>query len=370
MMGDKQIQKAGEGSQQIQANQIIINQGITEERARQIVDEKIQEVVQKYSLEAHDVAEERIQIFSNELIPRLVRENLTDSLKDPSVQMMLLEAEKTAVGAERESDYELLSELLIHRVKKGADYTIKAGVNQAVKIVDEISDEALLALTVAHVVENFIPDAMKIEDGLKMMDDLFSKITNEELPNDRGWLDHLDVLNAVRLNAYGSLKKISLFYSETMAGYVDVGFEKDSEEHKRAIEILKAVGMPLDILVDHELREGYLRLGIVRRDKFDLLTLKRKVNLNGLIIKIPLDMQLTEQQKQALSDIYDMYEKDESKHKENIQRFSEMINRYESLKKVQLWWDAIQGSFSITSVGIALAQANAKRCDPRLPDLD
>ena len=42
---------------------------------------------------------------------------------------------------------------------------------------------------------------------------------------------------------------------------------------------------------------------------------------------------------------------------------------YEYLHALKLWWDDIPQSFDITQVGRILAQTNAKRCDPSLPDL-
>ena len=42
-------------------------------------------------------------------------------------------------------------------MKKGDDRNIRAGISHAVRIVDEISDEALLGLTVFYIVSNYLP---------------------------------------------------------------------------------------------------------------------------------------------------------------------------------------------------------------------
>lgn len=364
MMNDKQIQKAGNGAHQIQANQIIINQGITEERARQILDEQFNHAIIDLTLEAHEVAEKRIQTFSNELIPRLVREKVIDCLRDPSVQKTLREAEKTAVGVEREDDHKLLSELLIHRIKKGSDYKVKSSVNQAVKIVDEISDDALLALTVSYVILNVIPKVVDVRKGLDVLNNLFSKIVCDNLPFSMDWIDHLDVIKAVRINHIYCLGKFEEIYFDRLFGTATVGIKKGSESYHKALDIINSVELPLDILMDHELRDGYVRLRTVIGDNFDFISIIQ--NFNGKI----LNKELSIAQRHALTDICGLYENNQIKRNENITKFAHMIDEYDVLKETKNWWNNINMFFSITCVGKVLAQANAKRCDPSFPDYE
>ena len=61
MTGDKQIQKAGDYSQQIQAGTVIINQGIDEKRAREIYKEEFEIARRDFTQEAIDCAIQRAQ---------------------------------------------------------------------------------------------------------------------------------------------------------------------------------------------------------------------------------------------------------------------------------------------------------------------
>lgn len=377
MLSDNQSQSAGDNANQFQAQTINVYNttevlGITEERAKEIIDEKIQAVIQNYSTEAHETAYKRIKEFSTVLVPKLVREQLLDSLRDPSVQILLMDAEKSATASGKENDYELLSELLIHRVKKGNNRSIVAGVNHAVKIVDEISDEALQGLTVAHSIESFIPVCDGIEDGLRALSVLFDNIIYDDLPKGREWEEHLDILNAIRINPFGELKKIEQFYSEQLSGYVDIGIKKTSDNYNKAVNILKNVQLPLDVLMDHELRHDYVRLKLLNRSRMDLLCLQatEKMNMNGLLVEVPVKQKLSKTQNEALGQVYDLYEDNEKLRNENNAKFMEMFNSFDALRKVGEWWNNIDGSFSITSVGRVLAHANAQKCDPNLPPLD
>ena len=127
-------------------------------------------------------------------------------------------------------------------------------------------------------------------------------------------------------------------------------------------------------MIPHELREEYVRLCILNINRLDLVkaTVEQtfKLNENGLLYKIPVNQQLSGVQKQALHEVYALYEKDDAKLNENKKAFMEHWNSYKTLKTVGKWWDALLVPFHITSVGSALAQANAKRCDPSLPDLN
>jgi len=371
-MFEKQRQEAGDYSQQIQATTVILNKGIDEKRAREIVDEKLHEVINGYSREAHAIAESRIQLFANDLIPKLVKASLLDELKDPSIQILLSDAQKTAASTERHKDYALLSELLLHRIKKGNDRNVRAGISRAVAIVDEISDEALLGLTVAHSVSNLAPATGYIEDGISTLVNIYNKVIYNILPSGDAWLEHLDILDALRITQFGSLKKIDQYYAEQFSGYIDVGIDKTTDDFQKALEFVKESKLPADILCDHELRSGYARLRLRNIAQLDSITIHsiQQVNLNGQIVSSLVQSKLSDEQKQTAKNIYALYSKESNLRDDNVAEFFKLWDTYTSLKKLRNWWDSIPGSFTLTAVGRVLAHANAQRCCPTLPALD
>lgn len=155
-MGNKQNQKAGDNSQQLQADNMIVHLGIDEKRAREIYQEMNLQVRRDYTKEALEIANSRVTEFENKLLPKMdAVDGALEAFADPSFQLLLVEAQKTAASTERPADYELLSELLIHRFQKGENRITRAGISRAVEIVDKISDDALLGLTVFHSVSYF-----------------------------------------------------------------------------------------------------------------------------------------------------------------------------------------------------------------------
>lgn len=368
-MTNKQSQKAGDNSQQLQANQMIVNIGIDEKRAREIYQEMNLQVRRDYTQEALEIANLRVAEFENKLLPKMEAvDGALEAFADPSFQLLLVEAQKTAASTERPADYDLLSELLIHRFQKGENRITRAGISRAVEIVDKISDEALLGLTVFHSASYFFPVSGDIHQGLNVLNDLFGKLFYNKLPTGNEWLDHLDILDAVRINSLVGLKKIQQYYPERLVGYIEIGIEKESENYQKAIELLTSKQLPQDILVEHALNKNYLRLNISNKNQIDSGNMQIQLPMNGNLVSVPV--QLSDEQKNAIRAVYELYKQDESVKQENIKVFMQEWDKRPNLKTLREWWDSIGTSIQLTSVGKVLAHSNAQRCDKNLPPLN
>jgi hypothetical protein len=366
---NKIIQNGGDRSQQIHAENLVMNLGIDEKRAREVFHEMNLQLRKEYTQEALMVADARLSAFENSLMPKMEKvEGALEAFTDPSFQLLLVEAQKIAAATERPVDYDLLSELLVHRFKKGSNRIARAGIGFAIDMVDKVSDDALLGLTVAHAVQSFYPVTGDINKGLDVLNDLFGKIIYGRLPSADEWLDHLDVLNAVRLISFGSLNKIEIYFPKMLSGYVDVGIDKNSENFINAIKILDENDLPRALLVDHDLDDGYVRLPIPSSREINSIVLMKSVAQNGSVHSIPV--KLSVKQVEALNSIYSLYSQDGNLKKKNIDSFMIEWNKHKNLKKLREWWDNIPTSFAITSAGKVLAHSNAQRCDNSLPPLD
>ena len=368
-MMNRQNQKGGDGSKNIQVEQMVLHVGIDEKRAREIYQEMNLQLKQDYTQEALNAANARVTEFEGKLMPKMAQvDGALQTFADPAFQLLLVEAQKTAASTERPEDYDLLSELLIHRFKKGENRITRAGISLAVGIVDKVSDEALLGLTVAHAINYFTPVSGDINSGLNDLNDLFGSIIYGALPNGFEWLDHLDILNTVRLNTLGSLKKIRDYYPERCPGYIDVGIEKKSHNHAKAIEILKENNIPNKILVSHTLNDRFVRLKIHHRSHIDQIYLLNTITHEGK--SFTSSVKLSDEQKKALNSIYDLYSQDNNQRQNNINTLMAEWDKRTSLKTIKSWWDNIPAAFSITSAGRVLAHSNAQRCNNALPTLD
>ncbi len=293
---------------------------------------------------SEDICKKKIGKFESVLIPKITRiENVINEFSDPKFQFMLRDAKISAVKSSRDEDLDMLTQLLICHIEKGKDMKVDAGINKAIQIVDQVDYDSLCALTCMATIFGVCSGSGIIKEGLQFMDELFSKLLYTELPTGDAWIDHLNILGAVAIQT-GRYKKFEELYSSLIDGYVCVGVKKDSEEHKKAIEIMKSNDIDLGELIENELLPGYLRLSIVQQASINIKYKELKPILN-------------------------LYSKDKGLMDISKSKFFEMWNSFPHLKTIKEWYDKIPLYFRITSVGYALAQTNAKRCYPEFPDL-
>ena len=356
-MSDKLSQKAGDNSQQVQAQTVVIynNSGIDEKRVREIYQELLPQAIEANTQDAEKTALLRIAEFESVLIARLkAMEDAWAAFTDPSLQFLLVTAQKAAASTERQADYKLLAEMLAQRTQVGEDRMSRTAIRGAVEIVSEVSDEALLGLTVLFYFTRLPKPGMgSIPMELEKWNNLLGQLLDSPLPQGAEWLEHLALLGAVRIKSFTRLHTIKEMIVEACPGYVDVGILKGSENHWKAISLLAWQGLPLDILVEHDLNKDYLRVNLLRRGMIDEVGL-------GESPDGPMYC-LTKSQRNAIESLYDLYVQDESLRRENISKFIEEWDKWPSLRALRLWWDAVKEYPEITSIGSVLAQANAER---------
>jgi hypothetical protein len=358
-MSDKQSQKAGDNALQMQAQTqtVVINYyygtDIDEKRARVIFQEKSPQAIKKYTREAEDIARLRIDKLGSVLIPRMEVEDALKAFADPSFQNLLVEAQKVAASTERQADYELLAELITQWTQVKEDRMSRTAIRGAVEIVGEVSDEALLGLTVLF----YLPMAPilgleRIPIELEKWNKLLEQLFDSPLPQDIEWLEHLAVLGAVRMSRFGFFRSIKEKVCQALSGYVDVGILKGSDSHQTAISLLESEGLPLDILVEHDLNKDYLRVNLPHRDMIDTFEVR---DSSGSMHS------LTDSQRKVMESLYDLYVQDEDLRVQNVDKFMEEWDRWPTLREMRKWWESSGTFSSITSVGSVLAQANAER---------
>lgn len=364
MNNDYQTQKAGNNSTQIQATNVTIVQGIDEKRAREIYAEMYEVAKRDLSKSAYDKANDRVKKLEDLLIPKMEQiDGALNSFADPSFQVLLTKASKTAACTEREPDYNLLSELLIHRITKKDSRKDIAGISRAVEIVDKIDDDALCGLTVFHAGSTLFPIAQDVIQGLNMLENLFSKLITSELPKETEWIEHLDILDAIRYSQMGKLKSIETYWTENMSGFICIRIKKDSENYFKAKDLLHNNRLHDSCLQKNALLPGYYRIPVINEKEIDNLSIVFDTSINQHIC-------LTENQKVVLHEIYKLYTNDAALQEQVRQNFIKEIEKRPSLKALKIWWNSIPYALHITAVGRVLAHANAQRLAPTIPPLN
>jgi hypothetical protein len=342
-------QRAGENAVQIVVHGDYV-QGVTEERAREIALEAARSAMEEYSQEAAEVAGERIEAFDEILIDRLTAADLLDAFKDPGFQMSLKKAQIGAATSETEGDYKLLTELLVERVHRGADRPIRAGIERAIEVVDKVDPEALRGLTMLQIIIQIFPVPGGLEAGLDVMEQVYGLILADgPLPTGRDWMDHLDILDAVRVGSSG-FKPFNEFFPTRMAGYAASGVPEGSDELRTGTARLLEQRINVSLL-EHELKAGYLRLPFA--------------SLNGLDDALRAIPDMTEDRRldAALicAEAFGLTAEGDPGLRPLV--MERALNR-PSIRAVADWWGSLPAHIQATPVGRVLARANAQRCDP------
>jgi hypothetical protein len=359
MMLGKQKQKAGTHASQIQvAGDLVVQEGVTEDRASAIAYDAARQVLAEYSEEAREIGMARISAFDGTLVIRLAASNLLDAFRDPAFQVLLRKAQIGAASSEREKDYDLLAGLLADRAARAGNRPIISGISRAVEVVDQLDDDALLGLTAMSALIQYSPLAGSVGAGLDTMDSLFGElIRGDELPEGNEWLDHLDVLGAIRMDPVQKFHKFEQFFPSKTPGYLARGVAIDSDEQDRAREELSAVQI-LNLDVDHELKPGYRRLPFPTSAVLE----------TALLAASPARADQLEVALRIAKDIYGIDAVDPSV----TPAFMDELRKRENLQRLELWWNGFPTHFIVTAVGRVLARANAYRLDERriLPPID
>ena len=361
----RQSQSAGDNSQQLQIESIgnltIIN-GISEQRAREIFHEMNEIARRDYTSDAYALAKERVATFEARLMEKVEKvDGLLEAFADPSFQYLLADAQRRAAASEREADYAALAELLSCRSKHGSNRKIRAGISQAIKIVDEVDDDALCGLTASYAVWRMYPLNGSCSSGLDIIDSGYATLMYQSLPIGEDWINHLEILNAVRSTKIANVTPFENILENQFSGYVCAGIRKTSDDYSKAIEILSHASIPLGILVDHEWNKGFVRISLPHINYAKSLELSSP---SGKVIR-----SLNEVEVAALNDVWNLYSKDPRDHEAVRKRFREEIQKHPHIETMRNWWNSLPFAFSLTHVGIVLAHANAQAHNSGIPDL-
>lgn len=349
MTESNQHQKAGANSSQYQiAGNLVVYEGVSEERAYEISKKAFRDMYEKYSEESYPTAAGRVEQLDMRYIPRLAGAGRLGALADPAFQVTLRKAQLGAASTERDSDYELLAGLLSDRAERADSRPVRAGINRAVEVVDQIDDESLTGLTVMSLALSVIPTAGGVEGGVEALEKILAPVMEgQPLPAGREWLEHLDILDAVRIDRIQEFKPFKEHWCERTPGYLATGALAGSVEDLEGSREFGDMGLP-NMVIDHELKPGYRRIA---SPTVGVLTQWLEAE------KVP--EHLHERAQRIASDVYGLGRIDN----DLTSGFMERVYASPHQARLGAWWDAFPHHFSLTVVGKVLARANLKHLD-------
>lgn len=363
---NKQTQKAGDNSIQTIADIVNNNHtvnyyvGVTEERVRQIFDEKIPIAIRVYTEEAKKTATERISKLEELVIKKFQsNESTFNAFADPAFQLTLIEAEKSASITDKEEKYNLLADLLFKRAEtndpEGSD---ALAINKAIEISGKIPLNALRGLVLIYMMRFITPCALDFEKRLNVYRKIFGNIVKSlGIPSGLRWIEDLYLLQLISIDTQSSFKKMIEFLGDRFNVLVTGLSESDPKLNEVRNELVSK-NIPLDLLKPHPLKPGYLIFDLPTKledikiqyknkpEETFPLTLEQQTTLNELLKKVNVDASFDDNLKDSLLEEW---------------------NKSESLKRVTELWDSLPYYFDLTPSGRAIGNAVLHSKYPELP---
>lgn len=371
-MSDKNVKKqiGGDSSLQVQSdtfnqqinNNYYISNGVTEAQVIKIFKEQAEIIIQEYGIIAEEKANERINKFENITLEKIHNLEVSlDAFKKPELRVFVSECYKSAVQTDLDSDYDVLSELLLERIKNDGNRVVYSSLKYATQIIPDLDSSALLSLTVYYCAYNLMAEAIKPLEVIRRLDELYKNILYDKLPEKSNWIEQLEILRCIKTQQFYMPLSYIEHFKKTYSAFFEIGIKENSDNYFKATEILSENQIPRAIFGPHEFNPGYYKLNIARESDIDNRILFKTILGNSIMP--------TEAQKDALHTIYKLYESSSTLKTTISKKIEDTLKTYPYINSIISWLDKIKINFSITSVGNLIANANSRIYEKRIPKL-
>ena len=179
MSGKKTITNRGDRATNVQANTVIINNGLSSSEAKEVSKYVFYENIQNYTKEAKKEAEDRFNLFTEKLLKRLkLLEVELAKFKDPEYQMSLFEAQKAAI--KKPDSIDSLVELMTQRTKPINNSTLVVTIEEAIIILPKLTEKQLDILALTLIIRETFPRISTLEELKKFFDNEADKFFAKE----------------------------------------------------------------------------------------------------------------------------------------------------------------------------------------------
>lgn len=343
-MPSSQRQIAGTNATQVQAQNVTIVNGITEQRAHEIAQSTARDVVTEFYAQGQDLANRRLDQFEIRLIEKLSAKDKLGAFADPGFQALLKRAQLQAAVSGKTSDYELLSQLLAERTS-GENRAHHLAVKKAIDSVESLENDTLTGLTVTWYVLSVLHYART--DLMEAFESSLAELLQGgELPSGSSWVDELATLGLVvaTTSSVTTFKKIDQLWSGVYPTHFATPIP--ALEAADLVTKLRSIGLQ-NLIAKHWLYpEQYMVSFIGRGDAESLIT---SIGLDDASIPIA---------REILSSV------PQTRDEAVIELFKERVSsNAPTLHKVMDWWDEFsqRGHLRITNAGRVLAHVHANR---------
>ncbi len=334
MMGDRQSQKGGDSSTNIQAHSISV--GLSYAEARQVAMDVFRDNFLKLKSEAAQIAQERAETLLDTYLKRAAQEGKTEipEAENPDFQMALFSAQRDYARTGDEDLGKLLVQLLVDRTKLDERNLIQIVLNQSLTVAPMLTSDQLNALSLIFLLRYTVNNGLIVTNLLGL------------------YLDQL-ILPFVP----GASRKESAYQHLEYAGCgsISMGQLQLEEAFRRNYPGLLSKGFAEEAIQDLELTpEARAQLIIPNLHGGSLVQVKalNDQQIDNLCAQLEVEPEKVERLKQLQA--------------AGVMPGPEVKDflvdlRPQMARLFDVWNDTSMKHMTLTSVGIAIAHANIKR---------
>ena len=279
-MSDKNVKKqiGGDSSLQVQSdtfnqqinNNYYVSNGVTEAQVIKIFKEQAKIIIQEYGIIAEEKANERINKFEDITLEKIHNLEVSlDAFKKPELRVFVSECYKSAVQTDLDSDYDVLSELLLERIKNDGNRVVYSSLKYAIQVIPDLDSSALLSLTAYYCAYNLMAEAIRPLEVIRTLDELYKNILYDKLPEKSNWIEQLEILRCIKTQQFYMPLSYIDYFKKTYSAFFEIGIKENSDNYFKAVQILSENQIPSDIFNPHEFNPGYYKLNIARESDID-----------------------------------------------------------------------------------------------------
>ncbi|MDO6594678.1 LPO_1073/Vpar_1526 family protein [Neptuniibacter sp. 1_MG-2023] len=332
----KQVQKGGENSTNIQAEEVNVVQGLTYAEVRQVATDVFKANFYDLAGEAKTIAESRASQITEDFLAKLQAENPDGFSKaqDPDFQHALFTVQKEHARSGDEDLGSLLVDLLVDRSKQNQRDILQIVLNESLSIAPKLTKEHLAALAVAFLFRYTQNFGIGNHESLGQYLDAHCAPFAENIPKNQASYQHLQFSGCGAISM-GSVNLENIL-GQTYQGLFLKGFDPE-EITKREVSIGTDQNFFIPCLNDPE-------------------KLQVRANSKEILEKNMEQLNVPEEDRPKILALFNLGKMNEGKIKEKcIEIRPYMAQVFDA------WSSSDLKSFMLTSVGIAIGHANIKR---------
>ncbi len=337
--------KSGDNSTTVQAETVNIQHGLKYSDVKEIALDVFNSNFLKLSKEALNTAVQRAEEITNNFIERLQKDkpNSLESTKDPGFQNALYEAQKSYAKTGDKDMADVLVDILVDRVEHKERNLKQIVLDESISVIPKLTSSQLDTLTIIFLFK------YSVNYGVVNIETLKQYLTTNIKPFINDLSKEISLYQHLEFTGCGSIsigsKSIEDIFKNTYRGLFYKGFTED--DFKKQVGEISNFS---DFITKCLNNEDKLQLNIMNKDVLDKKITDAKLN-NGDAEKLKT-----------------LFNQHILSNQEIEDKLIEIGKPF--LKSLfDVWKNSAMKNMSLTSVGIAIAQANYRRKTGQTLDL-